>query len=289
LCIGDSLTADDYKVCPGETGAVNNPPYSELLKELLQEVGIRASIENIGVTGAVIWKTIDSFVDIHNSLPQSSYKINPKPHNWSLDEVEKAGKSFSKIYQYQLAIIWLGTNDLSYISNKQLPNAPCGTLTEDQIKEELTLDFERLMRKYRAKHYLLVKVDGPRQEVGEPRQGGCAIDASGTISLGTCDRYIKGPYIGDTFLDPANTVNNTLLDLEKKYSNVHVTDINYGIDRCPSEWKSGYIHFKKKDSIAKSIFGRIMCHAIFHRESGDLRWVGAVPATKLDGAKFRTI
>jgi hypothetical protein len=26
-----------------------------------------------------------------------------------------------------------------------------------------------------------------------------------------------------------------------------------------------------------------MCHAIFHRESGDLRWVGAVPATKQAG------
>jgi hypothetical protein len=286
LCIGDSLTADDYRVCPNEPYAVDNPPYSKLLEGLLQEVGIRASVENIGVTGAVIWKTIDSFVDIFNSLHQSSYKINPKPHNWSLNEVEEAEKSFSKIYPYQLAIIWLGTNDLSYISNKQLPNAPGGTLTEEQIKEELTLDFERLMRKYRAKHYLLVKVDGPRQEqeVGEPWPGGCAIDASGTISLGTCKRFIKGPYIGETFLDPANTVNNTLLDLEKKYSNVHVTDINYGIDRCPSERNSGYIHFKKKDSIAKSIFGRIMCHAIFHRESGDLRWVGAVPATKLDGA-----
>jgi hypothetical protein len=274
LCIGDSLTADDYKVCPNEPGALNNPPYSELLKELLQEVGIRANVENIGFIGAVIWKTIDSYLDIYNS--RNPNQQIAKPYNWSLDE---STKSFSKIYPYQLAIIWLGTNDLSYVSNNKLPDAPGGTLTEKQIKEELTADFEGLMRKYRAKHYLLVKVDGPRQEVDVPRQG-CAIDASGTISLGTCDRYIKGPYNGVTFLDPANTVNNTLLDLEKKYSNVHVTDINYGIDRCPSERDSGYIHFKKKDGIAKSIFGRIMCHAIFHRESGDLRWVGAVPATK---------
>ena len=105
----------------------------------------------------------------------------------------------------------------------------------------------------------------------------------GNIDLRTCKRAITGPWIAGKFLDPVDTVNNTLLDLEKKYGNVHVTDINYGIERCPSESKSDYIHFKQKNGIARSIFGRIMCHAIFHRESGDLRWVGAVPATKKSG------
>ena len=264
LCIGDSLTSTDH-FCFNDISKAS--PYSELLKSLLQEVGITASVvDNIGVTGAVIWKRIDDTIDIINSGSSSPIA---KPHNWSVNE---ATKKVSQAY-YTLAIIWLGTNDLSYIHNQQLDNAPGGQMTESRIKEDLSLDFERLMRGYPAKHYLLVKVDGARS-------GNCPIDQNGSIDISTCKRDITGPYIGNKFLEPADTVNDTLLGLEQKYSNVHVADINYGVERCPSEKSGGFLHFKTRTGIAKSIFGRIMCHAIFHRESGDLRWVGAVPNPK---------
>ena len=173
--------------------------------------------------------------------------------------------------RYTLAIIWLGTNDISNLAVRVKNN-----LVTD-IKE----DFIKVMRDYKANHYLLVKVDSTRGSGGNSGSTDCNITSTSTINLTKClhiNEYVK---------KGVEEINKTLEDLEKEYSNVHVAEIDFSKDRCPTADKlfntnlnapDGYLHFLRKDSIAKSIFGRIMCHAIFHRESGDLRWVGAVPA-----------
>jgi hypothetical protein len=77
-----------------------------------------------------------------------------------------------------------------------------------------------------------------------------------------------------------------MLALEQKYHNVHVAEVDYSTGRCVGGEVSvpgpgtEYTHFGTYEGVAKSIFGRIMCHAVFHRPTGDLRWVGAVPNAK---------
>ena len=268
LCIGDSLTDLRFPTvaeCDPNVASVPPPAYSEVLRGYLAEVGIAADITNVGFVGAFIW----------NKSPNS-------PFNWTNSTYPPAGRAPIPLSSsHTLAIIWIGTNDLAYINNRQVPGTE-GLMTEAAIRADLKWDFVALMRKYKAAHYLLVKVDGAR--------GPDCPNTGGRIDLEKCPRFITGPYLSGPGVvkqvSPAETVNETLLELEQAYLNVHVAEIDYGIERCPSVEKNlsgnfgGYIHFNRKEGIAKSIFGRIMCHAIFHRESGDLRWVGAEPNTK---------
>jgi hypothetical protein len=162
---------------------------------------------------------------------------------------------------YDLMIIWLGTNDTWFVKNT------------DQTQVEG--DFEKIMRYSRANHYLLVEIDGFR------RKAPCPESPTGTINDETCKR-------DDQYEKAAECINKAIAALEQKYSNVHVASIDFMKDRCPGGETSSvvgdkfYVHFESYDGIARSIFGRIMCHAIFHRETGDLRWVGAEPNKKLN-------
>jgi hypothetical protein len=267
LCIGDSLTDeipscyDDMKQQGGDF-----PAYSTLLRRLLQDVGITATVENIGNSGSTISR--------YSQKMEPTKEIPNPPRSWNKD-----GRLVTDKEHYTLAIIWLGTNDIHNLAVRAKNNQ----VTD--IKE----DFIKVMGDYKANHYLLVKVDGTRGSGGTSGSTDCSITPTSTtttqIDLKTClhiNEYVK---------KGVEVINGTLEDLEKEYSNVHVAEIDFSQDRCPKADKpfnegqsEGYIHFLRKDSIAKSIFGRIMCHAIFHRESGDLRWVGAVPATKRAGA-----
>ena len=266
LCIGDSLT-DEIPSCSDDMKGGDFAAYSTLLQRLLHDVGITATVENIGNSGSTISR--------HSPKMEPTDDIPKPPRSWNKD-----GRLATIKMEYTLAIIWLGTNDIVQL----------GTMAANtNIKE----DFIKVMRDYKANHYLLVKVDGTRGSGGTSGSTDCSIKPTSAtttqINLATC------LHINENVKKGVEEINKTLEDLEKEYSNVHVAEIDFSQDRCPTadkpfnEGQQGYLHFLRKDSIAKSIFGRIMCHAIFHRESGDLRWVGAVPATKLDGAKFRTI
>ena len=57
--------------------------------------------------------------------------------------------------------------------------------------------------------------------------------------------------------------------------------------RCFLPYCSSHLHFGKNEGVAKSIFGRIMCHAVFNRPTGDLRWVGAIPNAKTSATRLR--
>ena len=132
------------------------------------------------------------------------------------------------------------------------------------------------MRYRKASHYLLVKIDGARA----PACGGGQYDGTLDMSRAGCSRG----WGADPRYDLAvQCINNAILRLEQTYHNVHVAEIDYSKERCPGgEQGMGgpYLHFGKNEGVAKSIFGRIMCHAVFHRPTGDLRWVGAVPNAK---------
>ena len=268
LCIGDSLT-DDKFMSPGcdpyNTG-LSVPSYSKVLQEYLGHVGINATIDNIGYAGSKIWRgSVTSL------------------YHWSLAYGPPPARSTLNASHHTLAIIWLGTNDLWDLNSALTEKKKDPTI----LKQELKSDFVRVMQTYKASHYLLVKVDGTRGPAGSH---GCG-NTGGTINLATCGVL--------DFKKEVEIVNETLEELEKEYSNVHVTGIDYSIERCPSGEPltqnanglggfNGYLHFNRKEGIARSIFGRIMCHAIFHRETGDLRWVGAVPATK-PGASLQRV
>jgi hypothetical protein len=261
LCIGDSLTAS-YACRPNDTYPYIAPAYHTILQAHLTRVGITASIVNIGRPGSAIWS---------NSTPPAesgnwSSDINQKPH-----QPQYQTNSGNK---WTLAIIWLGTNDLRFIEpglSNNSNNRSAG------IKSSLSADFEGLMLKYKATHYLLVKVDGFRTCTGGT-QGALPRGPDGSISCGLL--------FGD---EPTNIVNETLLELEQKYHNVHVADIDYAVDRCREPDMAGaYVHFASNDRIARSLFGRIMCHAVFHRDTGDVRWVGAIPNVKLTRSDRKT-
>jgi hypothetical protein len=138
----------------------------------------------------------------------------------------------------------------------------------------------KIMKHSPANHYLLVEIDGLRRNQSSSGfVDPCPESPPGTINGSTCKR-------DDPVEKAAMCINNAIRDLEQDYNNVHVTSIDFMKERCPRGERPGgsspfYIHFASNEGIAKSIFGRIMCHAIFHRETGDLRWVGAEPNKKL--------
>ena len=263
LCIGDSLT-DERPSCSGDMKGGYFPAYSMILQRLLQDVGITATVENIGDGGSTISR--------HSRKMEPTIDVPKPPRSWNKD-----GRLETRKMEYTLAIIWLGTNDI----------IPLGTMAKNKQETDIKEDFIKVMRDYKAKHYLLVKVDGTRGFGGNSGSTDCDIKSTSAtttqINLATC------LHINEDVKKGVEEINKTLEDLEKEYSNVHVAEIDFSQDRCPTadkpfnEGQPGYLHFLRKDSIAKSIFGRIMCHAIFHRESGDLRWVGAVPAMKRAG------
>jgi hypothetical protein len=119
----------------------------------------------------------------------------------------------------------------------------------------------------------LVKVDGKRNCTWPAGpQGALPRGPDGAIACNLEDGQ-----------NATDIVNETLLELEQKYHNVHVADIDYAVDRCREPDMAGaYVHFASNEGIARSLFGRIMCHAVFHRDTGDVRWVGAIPNVKLN-------
>jgi hypothetical protein len=242
-CVGDSLTAGFP--CSG----FNPTPYPKLLEGYLNDVGISASVEPFGISGSRMWSgstKSTGVVNYQTEMQQTETKNDPF---W-----------FGNLQgTCDLMIIWLGTNDTWFVKNT------------DQTQVEG--DFESIMRYRKANHYLLVEIDGFRMKAP------CPESPPGTINDETCKR-------DDQIEKAAECINNAIRNLEQKYNNVHVASIDFMNDRCPGGEIGGnqskyYGHFKSYDGIAKSIFGRIMCHAIFHRETGDLRWVGAEPNKKL--------
>jgi hypothetical protein len=211
------------------------------------EVGIRASVSNFGISGSRMWSGSE------NSPVVVNYQTEMR------QEKTTNTKWFGNLQgTCDLMIIWLGTNDTWFVKNT------------DQTQVEG--DFERIMRYRKANHYLLVEIDGFRMKAP------CPESPSGTIKDETCKR-------DDQIEKAAECINKAIAALEQKYSNVHVASIDFMNDRCPGGEIGGgdqkyYGHFASNEGIAKSIFGRIMCHAIFHRETGDLRWVGAEPNKK---------
>jgi hypothetical protein len=256
LCIGDSLTAS-YQCNQEDPSSYIAPAYHTILQAHLTRVGITASIVNIGRPGSAIWSISTPPAESGNW----SSDINQKPH-----QPQYQTNSGNK---WTLAIIWLGTNDLWYVQESiRVKNYDAAG-----IKASLSADFEGLMRKYNATHYLLVKVDGKRNCTWPAGpQGALPRGPDGAIACNLEDGQ-----------NATDIVNETLLELEQKYHNVHVADIDYAVDRCREPDMAGaYVHFASNEGIARSLFGRIMCHAVFHRDTGDVRWVGAIPNVKLN-------
>lgn len=243
-CVGDSLTFG----FPCSSGSPT--PYPKLLEDYLKDVGILASVKNFGISGARMWSgstNSSGVVNYQNEMTQQT-ELTKDNGLWF-------GESQGT---YDLMIIWLGTNDTWFVKNT------------DQTQVEG--DFVKIMRYRQANHYLLVEIDGFR------RKAPCPESQPGTINDETCKR-------DDQIEKAAECINNAIRNLEQQYNNVHVARIDFMKERCPGGEASQpgdkfYAHFSSYDGIARSIFGRIMCHAIFHRETGDLRWVGAEPNPK---------
>jgi lysophospholipase L1-like esterase len=246
-CVGDSLTFG--WPCSSESKPT---PYPTLLENYLKEVGIHASVSNFGISGARMWSGSNNSPGVVNYQTEMRQQTETKDNPFWFGNLQGT---------YDLMIIWLGTNDTWFVKNT------------DQTQVEG--DFEKIMRYSRANHYLLVEIDGFR------RKAPCPESPTGTINDETCKR-------DDQYEKAAECINKAIAALEQKYSNVHVASIDFMKDRCPGGETSSvvgdkfYVHFESYDGIARSIFGRIMCHAIFHRETGDLRWVGAEPNKKLN-------
>ena len=244
-CVGDSLT--EGWPCSSGSSPI---PYPKLLEDYLKYVGISASVENFGISGSRMWSGSENSEGVVNYQKEMIQQTNLTKTNT---------KWFGNLQGTRdLMIIWLGTNDTWFVKNT------------DQTQVEG--DFESIMRYRKANHYLLVEIDGFRSKAP------CPESPPGTIKDETCKR-------DDQIEKAAECINKAIAALEQKYSNVHVASIDFMKDRCPGGEIGGnqkyYGHFESYDGIAKSIFGRIMCHAIFHRETGDLRWVGAEPNKKL--------
>ncbi|NDC40879.1 MAG: SGNH/GDSL hydrolase family protein, partial [Chitinophagia bacterium] len=251
-CVGDSLTFG----FPCSSGSPD--PYPTLLKNYLKDVGIPARVENFGMSGARMWSgSTDSTGGVVNYQTEmtNQTKLTENNNFWF-------GKSPGP---YDLMIVWLGTNDTWFVKNT------------DQTQVEG--DFVKIMKHRQASHYLLVKIDGfRRNQLSQGFKAPCPESPPGTINDETCKR-------DDQIEKAAECINKAIAALEQKYKNVHVASIDFMKDRCPGGESSQledkfYAHFSSYDGIARSIFGRIMCHAIFHRETGDLRWVGAEPNPK---------
>jgi hypothetical protein len=262
-CVGDSLT--EGWMCDWSGKLPNEDPrtYPNLLRTYLADVGIPASVENFGISGAKMWSKSQRSALVVNYQDAIDSTKPTSDTNWF-------GKAQGT---YDLMIIWLGTNDAAEIGNE------IDKQGENIIQVQIQGDFEKIIRHRPAKHYLLVEIDGRRRNQNAIAQNlPCLESQPGNIDA-KCetDRNEK---------KGAECINKAIAALEQKYQNVHVASIDFMKERCPGgERPSGsspfYIHFASNEGIAKSIFGRIMCHAIFHRETGDLRWVGAEPNKKL--------
>jgi hypothetical protein len=263
-CVGDSLT--EGLKCDWSGKLPRNDPrtYPNLLRTYLEDVGIPVSVENFGISGAKMWSKskrdeLGLVVNYQDAIDGT------KP----TDDTNWFGKAQGT---YDLMIIWLGTNDAAEIGDK------IDKQSENIIQVQIQGDFEKIMRHLQAKHYLLVEIDGRRRNQNAITQKlPCLESQPGNIDA-TCEtdpNEKKG----------AECINKAIAELEQKYQNVHVASIDFMKDRCPGGERPGesspfYLHFASNEGIARSIFGRIMCHAIFHRETGDLRWVGAEPNKK---------
>jgi hypothetical protein len=263
-CVGDSLTEGWMCTWLDKLPKEDPRTYPNLLRTYLADVGIPASVENFGISGAKMWsksKRYDLVVNYQDAIDDGT-KLTSNT-NWFGNAQDT----------YDLMIIWLGTNDAAEIGDE------IDKQGENIIQVQIQGDFEKIIRHRRAKHYLLVEIDGRRRNQNAITQNlPCLESQPGNIDA-TCEtdpNEKKG----------AECINKAIAALEQKYQNVHVASIDFMKDRCPGgERPDGsppfYIHFARNEGIAKSIFGRIMCHAIFHRETGDLRWVGAEPNKKL--------
>jgi hypothetical protein len=190
------------------------------------------------------------------------------------DQVNADGKWYGKANgDIDLMVIWLGTNDADTVGGKIGANQASAAAIQSRLEAE----FKTIMEYRRASHYLLVKIDGMRHNSTEKARP-CVGSENGTIRTETCQR------------DAVNNagvacINAAIEALEQTYHNVHVAEVDFTVERCPGgETPQAsppvYLHFGRNDSVAMSIFGRIMCHAVFNRDTGDLRWVGAVPTAK---------
>jgi lysophospholipase L1-like esterase len=264
-CVGDSLTSS----WPCGTTAATEA-YPSLLQAYLAQVGVQASVSNYGIGGAVMWRgspglTGNGPVNYQNLGTSGAIANDPR---WYGN---------AKQPQFDLVIIWLGTNDVGHLAPRLNQSTDAGLYTQ-----QLMEDFERIMRFRAAGHYLLVKIDGPRAGAGAR----ACRDDRGNIDLATCPRSQE---------NAVACVNGAMLALEQKYHNVHVAEVDYSTDRCVGGEVSvpgpgtEYTHFGTYEGVAKSIFGRIMCHAVFHRPTGDLRWVGAVPNAKMGDTVLPTL
>jgi hypothetical protein len=148
-----------------------------------------------------------------------------------------------------LAIIWIGTSDLPTLGAAMGDSFSAGKMVTDA--------FVRVMKYRAARNYLLVEIDGP-----------------------ACPKTIGPEYCAPT-KNARDLINETVNTLEQMSHNVHVASIDFSKSRCAD-------HTAPPDdaAVALSIFGRIMCHAVFNRDTGDLRWVGAVPNAKIAPAKL---
>jgi lysophospholipase L1-like esterase len=274
-CVGDSLT--ESFPC----GPIPAPtPYPKLLGEYLTRVGITADVANYGISGAFVWRGSPSPPATPGAL-NYNYGITQRQRTGPYDNKGWYGASQGDL---DLAIIWLGTNDAAVVSNAM----GAGKGWED-LKKELMADFVTVMQHRRAKHYLLIKIDGMRYKnnVNNQLNVECR-DNEGAVDLAACP--LSG---GAQSIEAAvRLVNDAILSLEQTYHNVHVAEVDYRNERCrggesadrvPSPY---YLHFGKNEGVAKSIFGRIMCHAVFNRPTGDLRWVGAIPNAKTSATRL---
>lgn len=261
-CVGDSLT--EGLKCDWSGKLPRNDPrtYPNLLRTYLEDVGIPVSVENFGISGAKMWSKSQRSALVVNYQDAIDGTKPTDDTNWF-------GKAQGT---YDLMIIWLGTNDAAEIGDK------IDKQSENIIQVQIQGDFEKIMRHLQAKHYLLVEIDGRRRNQKAIAENlPCLELQPGNIDA-TCEtdpNEKKG----------AECINKAIAELEQKYQNVHVASIDFMKDRCPGGERPGesspfYLHFASNEGIARSIFGRIMCHAIFHRETGDLRWVGAEPNKK---------
>ena len=264
-CVGDSLTEGWMCTWLGKLPKDDPRTYPNLLRTYLADVGIPASVENFGISGAKMWSKSErnELVVNYQDAIDDGTKLASNT-NWFGNAQDT----------YDLMIIWLGTNDAAEIGNE------IDKQGENIIQVQIQGDFEKIIRYRPAKHYLLVEIDGRRRNQNAIAQNlPCLESQPGNIDA-TCEtdpNEKKG----------AECINKAIAALEQKYQNVHVASIDFMKERChggerPSGSSPFYIHFASNDGIARSIFGRIMCHAIFHRETGDLRWVGAEPNKKLN-------
>jgi hypothetical protein len=284
-CIGDSLT--ESISCGKCAESVFNPAnqkqecskyedaalsYPKLLERYLGDVGIQASVTNYGISGAFVWRGSPSAISTYPAAALNyHYGLTQQQTTGPYDNAHWYGKSQGDL---DLAIIWLGTNDAVYVSNA----GP--EMGWEQLKTQLMEDFTTVMQHRKARHYLLIKIDGTRYK-NNVNNVDCR-DNEGAIDLAACPLSGGAPSVEAA----VRLVNDAILALEQKYHNVHVAEIDYSKERCiggeTAENIQGpfYLHFGKNEGVAKSIFDRIMCHAVFHRPTGDLRWVGAVPNAK---------